>query len=136
MSLNHHGLPTRVPVIAEIGRLLGDPQVPDADKRTALDVLLHDHADLDEVETQSALWAIGQLGPQPIAVEALLHCAPQWLHSSETALCLLDCYQSTVGQQVIPQAVAVFAQLALLGAQDRELAQRLAQFAPAPAAPT
>ena len=56
MSLNHHGLPSRVPVLAEMGRMFADPQLPLPEKQAALDLLVQDHADLDEVErARSAL---------------------------------------------------------------------------------
>lgn len=129
MSVNNHGLPSRVPAIAEIGRLLGDPAVADADKYAALQLLVQDHADLDEVEAQSALWAIAQLGAgHEQAREVLLICAPQWLQMGDAALPFMDCYQALFGLQKTDEASAVFAQLEILALQDAELAERLAQL--------
>ena len=107
MSVNNHGLPSRVPAIAEIGRLLGDPAVDDADKCAALQLLVQDHADLDEVEAQSALWAIAQMGNHEQAQQALLACAPQWLHMHDAALPFMDCYQALFGLQKTDEASAV-----------------------------
>ncbi|MEG2974798.1 MAG: hypothetical protein RR882_01805 [Comamonas sp.] len=132
MSVNNHGLPSRVPAIAEIGRLLGDPAVADADKYAALQLLVQDHADLDEVEAQSALWAIAQLGAgheqAEKAREALLTCAPQLLQMRDAALPFMDCYQALFGLQKADEASAVFAQLEMQALQDSELAERLAQL--------
>ena len=131
MSVNNHGLPSRVPAIAEIGRLLGDPVVADADKYAALQLLVQDHADLDEVEAQSALWAIAQMECHEQAEqarEALLTCAPQWLQMRDAALPFMDCYQALFGLQKTDEARAVFAQLEILALQDAELAERLAQL--------
>lgn len=132
MSLNNHGLPSRVPAIAEIGRLLGDHAVADADKCAALQLLVQDHADLDEVEAQSALWAIAQMGSQGSdhekARQALLTCAPQWLQMNDTALPFMDCYQALFGLRRVDEASAVFAQLERLALKDSELAEQLAQF--------
>ena len=131
MSVNNHGLPSRVPAIAEIGRLLGDPAVADADKYAALQLLVQDHADLDEVEAQSALWAIAQMEGHEQAEqarEALLTCAPQWLQMRDAALPFMDCYQALFGLQKTDEARAVFAQLEILALQDAELAERLAQL--------
>ena len=131
MSVNNHGLPSRVPAIAEIGRLLGDPAVADADKYAALQLLVQDHADLDEVEAQSALWAIAQMECHEQAEqarEALLTCAPQWLQMRDAALPFMDCYQALFGLQKADEASAVFAQLEMLSLQDAELAERLAQW--------
>ena len=131
MSVNNHGLPSRVPAIAEIGRLLGDPVVADADKYAALQLLVQDHADLDEVEAQSALWAIAQMECHEQAEqarEALLTCAPQWLQMRDAALPFMDCYQALFGLQKTDEASAVFAQLEILALQDAELAERLAQW--------
>ena len=131
MSVNNHGLPSRVPAIAEIGRLLGDPAVADADKYAALQLLVQDHADLDEVEVQSALWAIAQMEGHEQAEkarEALLTCAPQWLHMHDAALPFMDCYQALFGLQKADEASAVFAQLEIQALQDAELAERLAQL--------
>ena len=131
MSVNNHGLPSRVPAIAEIGRLLGDPAVADADKYAALQLLVQDHADLDEVEAQSALWAIAQMEGHEQAEqarEALLTCAPQWLQMRDAALPFMDCYQALFGLQKADEASAVFAQLEMLSLQDAELAERLAQW--------
>ena len=131
MSVNNHGLPSRVPAIAEIGRLLGDPVVADADKYAALQLLVQDHADLDEVEAQSALWAIAQMKGHEQAEqarEALLTCAPQWLQMRDAALPFMDCYQALFGLQKTDEARAVFAQLEILALQDAELAERLAQL--------
>ena len=131
MSVNSHGLPSRVPAIAEIGRLLGDPAVADADKYAALQLLVQDHADLDEVEAQSALWAIAQMEGHEQAEkarEALLTCAPQWLQMRDAALPFMDCYQALFGLQKTDEARAVFAQLEILALQDAELAERLAQL--------
>ncbi|MEG0936881.1 MAG: hypothetical protein RSE32_00635 [Comamonas sp.] len=131
MSVNNHGLPSRVPAIAEIGRLLGDPAVADADKYAALQLLVQDHADLDEVEAQSALWAIAQMGGHEQAEqarEALLICAPQWLQMRDAALPFMDCYQALFGLQKADEASAVFAQLEILALQDAELSERLAQL--------
>lgn len=133
MSVNHHGLPSRVPAIAEIGRLLGDPAVADADKCAALQLLVQDHADLDEVEAQSALWAIAQMGMQSgagheQAQQALLSCAPQWLSMDDVALSVMDCYQALFGLRGVDEARFVFAQLEILALRDDELAERLAQL--------
>ena len=131
MSVNSHGLPSRVPAIAEIGRLLGDPAVADADKYAALHLLAQDHADLDEVEAQSALWAIAQMEGHEQAEqarEALLICAPQWLQMRDAALPFMDCYQALFGLQKADEASAVFAQLEMLSLQDSELAERLEQW--------
>ena len=128
MSVNSHGLPSRVPAIAEIGRLLGDPAVADADKYAALQLLVQDHADLDEVEAQSALWAIAQMGNHEQARQALLACAPQWLHMRDAALPFMDCYQALFGLQKTDAASAVLAQLEMQALQDAELAERLAQL--------
>ena len=76
MSINSHGMPSRVRAIAEIGRLLGDPRVAEADKRAALDVLVQDHADLDEVEAMSALWALAQVAVQSMPPAAERGAAP------------------------------------------------------------
>ena len=131
MSVNNHGLPSRVPAIAEIGRLLGDPVVADADKYAALQLLVQDHADLDEVEAQSALWAIAQMECHEQAEqarEALLTCAPQWLQMRDAALPFMDCYQALFDLQKTDEASAVFAQLEMQALQDSELAERLAQL--------
>ena len=131
MSVNNHGLPSRVPAIAEIGRLLGDPAVADADKYAALQLLVQDHADLDEVEAQSALWAIAQMEGHEQAEkarEALLTCAPQWLQMRDAALPFMDCYQALFGLQKTDAASAVLVQLEMLALQDAELAERLAQL--------
>lgn len=97
MSTNNHGLPSRVPVIAEMGRLFADPQLPTADKRDALTLLLQDHGDLDEVEAQAALWAINQLDDPELARDAWLGCATAWLLHDDLRADLLDAYQEHFG---------------------------------------
>ena len=129
MSLNNHGLPSRVPIIAELGRLFADPAVPDADKQQALDLLVQDHVDLDDVEAQSALWAISQLGRSEMGCHALLDCAPAWLALADTAQPFLDAYLQTCGSQVTVAAKTAFAQLHTLARHDAELAARLPDFA-------
>ena len=129
MSLNHHGLPSRVPVIAELGRLFAHPAVPDADKQQALDLLEHDHADLDDVEAQSALWAISQLGRSKMACHTLLACAQGWLALADAAQPFLDAYQQTHGPQVTLAAKNASSRLHALARHDAELAVRLQNFA-------
>ena len=102
MSTNNHGLPSRVPVIAEMGRLFADPQVPGTDKREALEVLLQDHGDLDDVEAQAALWAINQLSELALAREAWLGCATAWLLHDDLRADLLDSYQQHFGSGTPP----------------------------------
>ena len=97
MSTNNHGLPSRVPVIAEMGRLFANPQVPIAEKRDALELLLQDHGDLDEVEAPAALWAINQLSDPELAREAWLGCATAWLLHDDMRADLLDAYQAHFG---------------------------------------
>ena len=92
MSTNNHGLPSRVPVIAEMGRLFADPQVPGTDKREALEVLLQDHGDLDDVEAQAALWAINQLSDPALAREAWLGCATACCYMT---ICAPTCWTAT-----------------------------------------
>ena len=128
MSHNQHGLPSRVPVIAEMGRMLADLAVPDADKQLAIAVLVQDHADLDDVEAQSALWAISQLGRCEMACHALLDCAPAWLALADTAQPFLDAYEQACGPQVSVAAKPAFARLHTLAAHDSELAARLQDF--------
>ena len=129
MSLNNHGLPSRVPVIAEMGRMLADSQVPEADKQLALELLVQDHADLDEVEVQSALWAIGQMGTSAAACDALLACAPAWLAHADAAPLFLDAYSAVGGSPLRPVAAAAFAQLQVWAGTDAELAARLQRTA-------
>ena len=102
MSTNNHGLPSRVPVIAEMGRLFADAQVPMAEKRDALELLLQDHGDLDEVEAPAALWAINQLGDTALAQEAWLGCATAWLLHDDMRADLLDAYQQHFGNSAPP----------------------------------
>ena len=128
MSLNNHGLPSRVPAIAEIGRLLGDPAATEADKCAALQLLVQDHADLDEVEALSALWAIGQMGVHEQARQALLACAAQLMQTGEAAQQFMDCYQTLFGPRQVAAASAAFTQLENLALHDAELAARLAFF--------
>ena len=128
MSVNNHGLPSRVPAIAEIGRLLGDPAVDDADKCAALQLLVQDHADLDEVEVHAALWAIGQFGSSDSACAGLLACSGAWLSSVDPAQLWLDTYQTVYGTGMAPGASAAFAQLQLLAQTDADLAARLRRF--------
>ena len=97
MSMNQHGLPSRVPVIAQLGRLFADPQMPDTDKRAALELLLQDHADLDEVEAQAALWAMGQLAEPALAQEAWLACAQAWWQHADLRCDLLDAFAQHFG---------------------------------------
>ena len=132
MSLNHHGLPSRVPVLAEMGRMFADPQLPLPEKQAALDLLVQDHADLDEVESQAALWAIAQLGRSEAACAALLACADTWLHSAELASSFLDGYSQVCGNSIVPAAAPAFAQLQQLAQYDAELAARLPLFEKAP----
>ena len=132
MSHNQHGLPSRVPVIAEMGRMLADPAVPDTDKQLAIAVLVQDHADLDEVETHAALWAISQWGHHDTARAALLACANAWLTSADTAQLFLDGYCVVAGTQITPDASAAFAQLQILAMHDTDLATRLRGFTTAP----
>ena len=132
MSLNHHGLPSRVPVLAEMGRMFADPQLPLPEKQAALDLLVQDHADLDEVETHAALWAISQWGRHDTARAALLACADAWLTSADTAQLFLDGYSLVAGTQITPDASAAFAQLQLLAVHDTDLAARLRGFTTAP----
>ena len=140
MSLNSHGLPSRVPAIAEIGRLLGDPDAADEDKCAALQLLVQDHADLDEVEAQAALWAMAQIQAPAAehesaqqstqqAQQALLTCAPQWLKAGDTALLCLDCYQTLFGPRREEEAGVLLALLEIKALKDSELAQRLALLA-------
>lgn len=138
MSLNTHGLPSRVRAIAEIGRLLGDADVPADDKRAMLDLLVQDHADLDEVEALSALWAIGQAGDdvRGEALEALLSCAPRLMQGSDAAQLFLDLHQRWVGplRRQMPSGdpgmaaatARAFACIERLALFDAELATRLA----------
>ncbi len=128
MSLNHHGLPSRVPVIAELGRVFGDPHTPEADKLPALELLVQDHADLDEVEAHSALWAISQLSRCDAARDALLSCADIWLTHADTAPLWLDCYSVVCGMRIVPGAAHIFARLHRLAQRDTELAARLQAF--------
>lgn len=102
MSLNNHGLPSRVPLIAELGRLFANPQVPSADKHEALDVLLQDHADLDEVEASAALWAISQFSDPALAREAWLGCATAWLLHADLRPALIDVYTLHFGHSTAP----------------------------------
>ena len=128
MSLNHHGLPSRVPVLAEMGRMFADPQLPLPEKQAALDLLVQDHADLDEVEVHAALWAIGQFGSSDSACAGLLACSGAWLSSVDTAQLWLDTYQTVYGTGMAPGASAAFAQLQLLAQTDADLAARLRLF--------
>jgi hypothetical protein len=128
MSLNQHGLPTRVPAIAAIGQLLADQQLPAAEREQALDLLVQDHADLDEVESQAALWAIAQMGREEAAGTALLACADTWLQSAELAHAFLDAYAQVCGHSIMAAAVPAFAQLQQLAQHDAELAARLPTF--------
>ena len=128
MSLNHHGLPSRVPVLAEMGRMFADPQLPLPEKQAALDLLVQDHADLDEVEVHAALWAIGQFGSSDSACAGLLDCSGAWLSSVDTAQLWLDTYQTVYGTGMAPGASAAFAQLQLLAQTDADLAARLRRF--------
>ena len=128
MSTNAHGMPSRVRAIAELGRLLADASVDEPHKLRALELLVQDHADLDEVEAQSALWAITQMGPHEAAQQALLSCAPQLMHSSEGALQFLDAYAVLVGPRATPDAQLAFGRALALAGQDAELAARLQSF--------
>lgn len=132
MSLNQHGLPTRVPAIAAIGQLLADRQLPAAERQQALDLLVQDHFDLDEVEGQAALWAIAQMGRDAAAGAALLACADTWLQSAEMATSFLDCYAQVCGSRIVPGAEPAFAQLQHLAQHDSELAARLTPLMKAP----
>ncbi|WP_021025042.1 hypothetical protein [Comamonas sp. B-9] len=132
MSLNQYGMPSRVPAIAEIGRLLAEQQLSAAEQQRALDLLVQDHADLDEVESQAALWAIAQLGRSEAACAALLACADTWLHSAELASSFLDGYTQVCGNRIVPAAAPAFAQLQQLAQYDAELAARLPLFEKAP----
>ncbi|MGE8495113.1 hypothetical protein [Comamonas sp.] len=132
MSLNQYGMPSRVPAIAEIGRLLAEQQLSAAEQQRALDLLVQDHADLDEVESQAALWAIAQLGRSEAACAALLACADTWLHSAELASSFLDGYTQVCGHSIVPAAAPAFAQLQQLAQHDPELAARLPLFEKAP----
>ena len=128
MSTNAHGMPSRVRAIAELGRLLADASVDEPHKLRALELLVQDHADLDEVEAQSALWAIAQMGPHEAARQALLDCAPQLMHSSEGALQFLDAYAALIGPRATPEAQLAFGRALALASQDAELAARLRSF--------
>ena len=128
MSTNTHGMPSRVRAIAELGRLLADASVDEPHKLRALELLVQDHADLDEVEAQSALWAITQMGPHEAARQALLACAPQLMHSSEGALQFLDAYAVLIGPRATPDAQLAFGRALALARQDAELAARLQSF--------
>lgn len=128
MSLNHHGLPSRVPVLAEMGRMFADPLLPLPEKQAALDLLVQDHADLDEVEVHAALWAISQFGSSDSACTGLLACSVTWLTNADTAQLWLDTYQTVYGMDVAPSAGAAFAQLQVLAQADADLAARLHRF--------
>lgn len=128
MSLNQHGLPTRVPAIAAIGQMLADRQLPAAERQQALDLLVQDHADLDEVESQAALWAMAQMGREEAACTALLACADTWLQNAEMAQPFLDGYAQVCGNRIVPAAAPAFAQLQQLAQHDAELAARLPTF--------
>ena len=128
MSTNAHGMPSRVRAIAELGRLLADASVDEPHKLRALELLVQDHADLDEVEALSALWAITQMGPHEAAQQALLSCAPQLMHSSEGALQFLDAYSVLIGPRATPQAQLAFGRALALASKDAELAARLQSF--------
>ena len=132
MSLNQYGMPSRVPAIAEIGRLLAGQQLSAAEQQRALDLLVQDHADLDEVESQAALWAIAQLGRSEAACAALLACADIWLNSAELAASFLDGYTQVCGNTIAPAAAPAFAQLQQLAQHDPDLAARLPLFEKAP----
>lgn len=132
MPLNQHGLPTRVPAIAAIGQLLADKQLPAAERQQALDLLVQDHADLDEVEILAALWAIAQMGCDAAACAALLACADTWLQTPELATSFLDCYAQVAGHHILPTAAPAFAQLQQLAQHDADLAARLPSFTKAP----
>lgn len=132
MSLNQHGLPTRVPAIAAIGQLLADKQLPAAERQQALDLLVQDHADLDDVEIQAALWAIAQMGRDAAACTALLACADTWLQTPELATSFLDCYAQVGGSGIVPGAEPAFAQLLRMAQHDSELAARLTPLMKAP----
>ena len=129
MSTNAHGMPSRVRAIAELGRLLADASVDEAHKLRALELLVQDHADLDEVEAGAMLWAIAQMGTHDAARQALLACAPQLMHSSDGAQQFLDAYLILMGPERRPEASAAFARLHQLALRDAELAARLARFA-------
>lgn len=134
MSQNQHGLPSRVPVFAEMGRMFANPQLAAADRQLALDLLVQDHTDLDEVEVHAALWALSQLsqpGCNDAGCAALLACAPAWLNSVDTAQLVLDAYQVVCGQHIVPAAEPTFARLQFLAQGDADLAARLLAFAPA-----
>ena len=63
------------PATGEVIASTADASVDEPHKLRALELLVQDHADLDEVEAQSALWAITQMGPHEAARQALLACA-------------------------------------------------------------
>ena len=132
MSTNAHGMPSRVRAIAELGRLLADASVDEPHKLRALELLVQDHADLDEVEAGALLWALMQPAPGDVrdaARDALLVCAPQLLHSSDPAWQVLDTYAALVGADVIEQAQPAFARALVFAGQDAALAARLQAFA-------
>ena len=135
MNPNAHGMPSRVRAIAEIGRLLGDAGVAPADKHAALDLLVQDHADLDEVEALAALWAIGQADDsvRDVAREALLACAPQLMQGSDAAQLFLDLHLRWIGPRLAPadssaDAARAWVCIERLALHDAELALRLALF--------
>lgn len=128
MSINSHGMPSRVRAIAEIGRLLGDHSARQSDQQSALNLLLQDHADLDEVEANAALWALGEMPPSSAALEALLSCAPQLMHGSDGALQFLTIYKRWQGAVIVPEAHAAFQRIERLALHDAELAAHLGLF--------
>ena len=97
MSTNAHGMPSRVRAIAELGRLLADASVDEPHKLRALELLVQDHADLDEVEAQAALWAMGQLAEPALAQEAWLACAQAWWQHADLRCDLLDAFAQHFG---------------------------------------
>lgn len=136
MSLNNHGLPSRVPVIAELGRMFADPAVPEATQREGLDLLLQDHADLDEVEAQAALWAMGQISQAALGRDAWLGCASAWLLQADLRPALLALYLQHFGPGQPPaQARWVLALMAAKAeqAQESDLLQSLQALLQAPA---
>lgn len=106
-----------------------------------LDLLVQDHADLDEVEALAALWAIAQADDAHLrdhACEALLACAAQLMHGSDGAQLFLDLHLRWIGPRasssqatwpaLAPAAAHAFARVERLALHDAELAARLALF--------